>query len=208
MQDARNIPHNMRDKMRSLDTNIKADFIQKDKLESTTPHSAGASSFTNEGSSRRGRGNEKKEGHDSYDSKGSRSRSRSRGFTFRGNSSSPSKKPRPESGSSHRRPKSADFTAPNGLSKILTPNASTTSLAATAHRDTATDPSDFVHYLKEIQKPEIIEVGKIHKLRILLRNETISWVDDFIAEGGMDEIVQLVYRIMKVEWRYVYLCNI
>ncbi|KAL4921668.1 armadillo-type protein [Aspergillus aurantiobrunneus] len=198
--DARNIPHNMRDKMRSLDTNIKADFIQKDKLDAT-PHSAGASTYTAESTGRRGRGKEKKD-HDSYDSKGSRSRSRSRGFTFsRGNSSSPTKKPRPESGSSHRRPKSADFTTPNALSKILTPNASTTSLAATAHRDTATDPSDFVHYLKEIQKPEIIEVGKIHKLRILLRNETISWVDNFIAEGGMDEIVQLVYRIMKVEWR-------
>ncbi|KAL4808417.1 armadillo-type protein [Aspergillus unguis] len=199
--DARNIPHNLRDKMRSLDTNIKADFIQKDKLDSTTPHSAGAASAT-ESTGRRGRGKEKKE-HDSYDSKGSRSRSRSRGFTFsRGNSSSPTKKPRPESGSSfHRRPKSVDLSTPNGLSKILTPNASTTSLAATAHRDTATDPSDFVHYLKEIQKPEMVEVGKIHKLRILLRNETISWVDSFIAEGGMDEIVQLVYRIMKVEWR-------
>ncbi|KAL4788188.1 armadillo-type protein [Aspergillus varians] len=197
--DARNIPHNMRDKMRSLDTNIKADFIQKDKLESTTPHSA--SGANNESTGRRGRGKEKKEDCDSYDGKGSRSRSRSRGFTFRGNSSSPSKKPRPESGSSHRRPKSAEFTTPNGLSKILTPNASTTSLAATVHCDTATDPSDFVHYLKEIQKPEIIEVGKIHKLRILLRNETISWVDSFIDEGGMDEIVQLVYRIMKVEWR-------
>ncbi|KAL4865853.1 hypothetical protein BDV12DRAFT_173806 [Aspergillus spectabilis] len=197
--DARNIPHNMRDKMRSLDTNIKADFIQKDKNECATPHSGG-STYATESTGRRGRGKEKKDDRDSYDSKGSRSRSRSRGFTFKGNSSSPSKKSRPESGSSHRRPKSADFSTP-GLSKILTPSTSTTSLAATAHRDTATDPSDFVHYLKEIQKPEIIEVGKIHKLRILLRNETVSWVDSFIAEGGMDEIVQLVYRIMKVEWR-------
>ncbi|KAL2814705.1 armadillo-type protein [Aspergillus cavernicola] len=200
--DARNIPHNMRDKMRSLDTNIKADFIQKDKNETTTPHSASATTYATESTGRRGRGNETKDDHDSYDRKGSRSRSRSRGFSFsRGNSSSPSKKQRPESGSSHRRPKSADFSAPNGLSKILTPSASTTSLAATACRDTATDPSDFVHYLKEIQKPEMMEVGKIHKLRILLRNETISWVDSFIAEGGMDEIVQLIYRIMKVEWR-------
>ncbi|KAL2866631.1 uncharacterized protein BJX67DRAFT_355355 [Aspergillus lucknowensis] len=200
--DARNIPHNMRDKMRSLDTNIKADFIEKDKIESAASHSTGVSSYATESASRRGRGKEKKEDHEGHDSKGSRSRSRSRGFTFsRGNSSSPSKKSRPESGISHRRPKSADFTTPNGLSKILSPSTSTTSLAATAHRDTATDPSDFVHYLKEIQKPEIIEVGKIHKLRILLRNETVSWVDSFIAEGGMDEMVQLVYRIMKVEWR-------
>jgi hypothetical protein len=49
----------------------------------------------------------------------------------------------------------------------------------------------------------MIEIGKMHKLRILLRNETVSWVDTFIADGGMDEIVQLIYRIMKVEWRCV-----
>ncbi|KAL4948897.1 armadillo-type protein [Aspergillus filifer] len=198
--DARNIPHNMRDKMRSLDTNIKADFIQKDKLDAA-PHSAGGSSYASDSNGRRGRGKDKKEERENRDGK-SRSRSRSRGFTFsRGNSSSPVKK-RPESGSSfHRRPKSMDMGTTNGLSKIMTPNASTTSLSATARRDTAADPSDFVHYLKEIQKPEIIEVGKIHKLRILLRNETVSWVDDFIAQGGMDEIVQLIYRIKKVEWR-------
>ncbi|KAI9373835.1 GTPase binding protein Rid1 [Aspergillus egyptiacus] len=198
--DARNIPHNMRDKMRSLDTNIKADFIQKDRNDSATSHSPGASTHTTESTGRRGRGKEKKGDRDSYDSKGSRSRSRSRGFSFRGNSSSPQKKQRPESGSFYRRPKSAEFSAP-GLSRLLTPSTSTTSLAATARHDTAADPSDFVHYLKEIQKPEMIEVGKIHKLRLLLRNETISWVDNFISEGGMDEIIQLLYRIMKVEWR-------
>ncbi|KAJ5596547.1 Diaphanous GTPase-binding [Penicillium hetheringtonii] len=137
--DARNIPHNMRDKMRSLDTNIKADFIQKDKTENGPPHSAGT------GDSRRGRGNETKDSQD--------------------------------------------------------PAGSTASLTDAAAVDTAADPSDFVHYLREIQKPEMIEVGKIHKLRLLLRNETVAWVNGFITEGGMDEIVQLVYRIMKMEWR-------
>ncbi|RAH71562.1 uncharacterized protein BO66DRAFT_371423 [Aspergillus aculeatinus CBS 121060] len=194
--DARNIPHNMRDKMRSLDTNIKADFILKDRTENATPHTA--SSGANDSTGRRGRRKEHKEERQNYDSKGSRSRSRSRGFSFSKGSSSPKK--RPDSGSFYRRPKSADYSLPAGFSKLLTPNASTTSLSATA-RDTATDPSDFVHYLREIQKPEMVEIGKIHKLRILLRNETVSWVDAFIADGGMDEIVQLLYRIMKVEWR-------
>ncbi|PYH88586.1 hypothetical protein BO71DRAFT_403726 [Aspergillus ellipticus CBS 707.79] len=194
--DARNIPHNMRDKMRSLDTNIKAEFIQKDRAENT-PHSAGASGTDSTG--RRGRRKEPKEDRQSQDGKGSRSRSRSRGFSFSKGSSSP-KKQRPDSGSFYRRPKSADFSQPAGFSKIGTPSASTTSLSATAC-DTAADPSDFVHYLREIQKPEMVEIGKMHKLRILLRNETVSWVDTFIADGGMDEIVQLLYRIMKVEWR-------
>lgn len=194
--DARNIPHNMREKMRSLDTNIKADFIQKDKAESA--HSTSASVHTNDSTGRRGRRKEQKEERQPQDSKGSQSRSRSRGFSF-SKGSSPTKK-RPESGSSYRRPKSADFSQP-GLSKLLTPSTSTTSLSATACQDTAADPSDFVHYLREIQKPEMIEIGKIHKLRLLLRNETVSWVDTFITDGGMDEIVQLLYRIMKVEWR-------
>lgn len=182
--------------MRSLDTNIKADFIQKDKAESNTPHSASTSVYTNDSTGRQGRGKEQKADRQARDEKDSRSRSRSRGFSFSKGTSSP-KKQRPDSFSSHRRPKSVDLSQPTGIYKIMTPTASTTSLS----RDTAADPSDFVHYLKEIQKPEMIEVGKIHKLRILLRNETVSWVDTFIADGGMDEIVGLLYRIMKVEWR-------
>lgn len=57
--------------------------------------------------------------------------------------------------------------------------------------------------MKEVQKPEIVEVGKLHKLRILLRNETVTWVEFFISVGGMDELVKLLYRILKVEWRLV-----
>lgn len=194
--DARNIPHNMRDKMRSLDTNIKADFIQKDRTENGTPHSAGTSD------SRRGRGKESKDDRRSDDRKSSRSRSRSRGFTFGRGSSSPSKKARPESGT-YSRPRSVDLSQPVGVYTALSAAGSTASLHEAAAVDTAADPSDFVHYLREIQKPEMVEVGKIHKLRLLLRNETVAWVDGFIAEGGMDEIVQLIYRIMKMEWRYV-----
>jgi hypothetical protein len=87
----------------------------------------------------------------------------------------------------------------------MLPGASTsaTSLQTTAHTDTAADPADFIHYMREVQKPELVEVGKLHKLRLLLRNETVAWVDSFIADGGMDEVIQLLYRIMKVEWRYV-----
>lgn len=185
--------------MRSLDTNIKADFIQKDRTD-PTPHSAN-SSMSNNDSSRRGRGKEQKEDR-SREGK-SRSRSRSRGFSFT-KGSSPTKKQRPESGTFHRRPKSIELAQPINLSRVLSPSASTTSLSGAAAVDTAADPSDFVHYLREIQKPEMVDVGKLHKLRILLRNETVSWVDDFLAEGGMDEVVQLLYRIMKIEWRYVF----
>jgi hypothetical protein len=95
-----------------------------------------------------------------------------------------------------------DLSQPVGVYTTLSANVSTISLADAAAVDTAADPSDFVHYLREIQKPEMVEVGKMHKLRLLLRNETVQWVNDFITEGGMDEIVQLLYRIMKMTWRY------
>jgi len=67
--------------------------------------------------------------------------------------------------------------------------------------DSATTPGDFIHYLREVQKPELVEVSKIHKLRILLRNESISWTDHFVTKGGMNELIQLFYRIAKIEWR-------
>jgi hypothetical protein len=62
-------------------------------------------------------------------------------------------------------------------------------------------PEDFVSYLRTEQKLVKIEVAKIHKLRQLLRNETVSWVEAFIKLGGMNEIVDLLHRIMQIEWR-------
>ncbi|KAH9842253.1 Diaphanous GTPase-binding Domain [Teratosphaeria destructans] len=62
-------------------------------------------------------------------------------------------------------------------------------------------PHDYISYLKKNQDPTTIEVGRLHKLRILLRNETVAWVDSFISLGGMTEIVGLLHRTMKVEWR-------
>jgi len=41
----------------------------------------------------------------------------------------------------------------------------------------------------------------LHKLRLLLRNETVEWVDNFIKDGGMTELVGLLHRIMEMEWR-------
>lgn len=62
-------------------------------------------------------------------------------------------------------------------------------------------PADFVNYLRTVQAPEKVEVGKLHKLRLILRNETVDWIEDFIGQGGMEEVVGLLHRIMAVEWR-------
>lgn len=62
-------------------------------------------------------------------------------------------------------------------------------------------PGDFVQYLRTVQQPEQVEVGKLHKLRLLLRNETVAWTEEFIEQGGMEETVGLLHRILAIEWR-------
>lgn len=197
--------------MRSLDTNIKADFIKKDKsglgsasstegllLKSSRP-SAGKRSQTDDATT-----------HytgEFVDETGStespkKPRPRSRTFTFSKSGQSPSKKQKSERPASHHRTKSGG----------LTPSASSTSLASDgaaqgsaffSRANKPTVPEDYIKYLKEVQAPDLVEVGKIHKLRQLLRNETVGWVDTFIMQGGMTELVELLYRIIKVEWRCV-----
>lgn len=191
--------------MRSLDNNIKADFIKKDKFSSGSASStdcllvqcsrpsAGKRSQTDDATT-----------HVSGESVDTESpkkpRPRSRTFTFSKNGQSPSKKQKSERPASHQRTKSGG----------LTPSVSSTSLAS----DGATQgsrffskasvpavPEDYIKYLKDVQSPDLVEVGKIHKLRQLLRNETVGWIDTFIMQGGMTELVELLYRIIKREWR-------
>ena len=197
--------------MRSLDTNIKADFIKKDKngsgsasstegllLKSSRP-TAGKRSQTDVATT-----HDTGEFVDPTDSTQSpkKPRPRSRTFTFSRSGQSPSKKQKSERPASHQRNKSGG----------LTPSASSTSLASDGATQGSTFfsrankpalPEDYIKYLKQVRAPDLVEVGKIHKLRQLLRNETVGWVDEFIIQGGMAELVELLYRIIKVEWRFV-----
>ena len=197
--------------MRSLDTNIKADFIKKDKtgcgsasssegllLTSTRP-TAGKRSQTDVATT-----HDTGEFVDPTDSTQSpkKPRPRSRTFTFSKSGQSPSKKQKSERPASHQRNKSGG----------LTPSASSTSLASDGAMQGSTFfsrankpalPEDYIKYLRQVQAPGSVEVGKIHKLRQLLRNETVGWVDDFIMQGGMTELLGLLYRTIKVEWRFV-----
>jgi hypothetical protein len=65
----------------------------------------------------------------------------------------------------------------------------------------AVKADEFIAYLKNTPKPQDVEIGKLHKLRLLIRNETVDWVDNFIHDGGMTELVGLLHRIMEIEWR-------
>jgi hypothetical protein len=199
MLDRRNIPENQRYKMRNLNNTIKTEFIRQDWAEMQAAKAE--RSGTNDSAKSNGNTDPNSaiaDGSDCEDVKQKKSRGKS--FTFsRGKkgSGSPTKKPKgdgtlgrhfrsksTESVASER-PSSSGSTGPGLLAKIK------------LHQG----PGDYVSYLRKVQRPESVEVGKLHKLRLLLRNETVSWIEEFIQQGGMKEIVGLLNRIMEVEWR-------
>jgi len=206
--DSLNVPLNMRDTMRSLKPEVKAGLIKGERIGSGSSVSSIASDLNNLRPSARsptkeGSSQSPNDSEDRKENKRSRSRPRSRIFTLtKREDSSPTKKQKSEESTRSRsktRPKSVDMsTSRPGSSRSM---QSSSSLASLASPDSAASPSDFIHYLREVQRPELVEVGKMHKLRILLRNESVVWTNAFVKKGGMDEVVQLLYRIIRVEWR-------
>ncbi|KAJ9151243.1 GTPase-binding protein rid1 [Pleurostoma richardsiae] len=194
--DRRNIPENQRYKMRHLTDTVKMEFIRQDWAEAraskaerpNTNDSDTSMDGVSTGGSER----------DATKSKHSRGRSLTLGKNSFKSSSSPTKKQKKESTlGRHFRTKSTESIASDK------PDSSTSSLSngILAKVTGQQVPGDFVSYLRKVQKPELVEVGKLHKLRLLLRNERVSWAEDFIRQGGMKEIVDLLHRIMDVEWR-------
>ena len=206
--DSLNVPLNMRDTMRNLKPEVKAGLIKGERIGSGSSVTSLASNWngirpTARSPTKEGSSQSPADSDDRKENKRSRSRPRSRVFTLtKREDSSPTKKQKSECSTRSRsksRPKSVDLsTSRPGSSRSMQSSSSFTSLTSP---ESAASPSDFIHYLREVQKPELVEMGKMHKLRILLRNESVMWTDAFIKKGGMDEIVQLLYRIVKVEWR-------
>lgn len=196
MLDRRNIPEHQRGKMRNLAMSMKKDFVKQDWAEIAAakngrPGTNGSDSSADATSGTQAVPEVKAK------------RPRSRTFTLsRGSSKepqSPTKKKPEGTFGKHSRTKSTE--SGNGGSKSLTATgvAAAQSIIAKAKGQ---QPDDFVSYLRKVQKPELVEVGRLHKLRLLLRNETVAWTDEFIGQGGMEEIVGLLHRTMEVEWRY------
>ncbi|KAK5735078.1 hypothetical protein LTR17_008414 [Elasticomyces elasticus] len=206
---SRQIPEPMRQKMRSLTLRVKADFIKQDQGSKTTTSSPegslnagvadGLRSLGKRDSpeDRRGRDEEEKE----KATKRSRSRPRSRTFTFSksdkragGGDAAPAK----ERSKSKSRPTSVYVPADGPAT--TTSKSPFSSLGRNRPAATAL-PADYIQHLRSQTDPTKLEVGRLHKLRILLRNETVAWVDSFLSLGGMTEIVGLLHRIMALEWR-------
>lgn len=203
MLNRRNIPEGQRYKMRNLHDTIKMEFIRQDWAEGQSKSDRpgtndGSDTSTNAGDD------------DSKNKKTSRGRtltlSRATSKDKDGKDkppSSPSKKSKGESTlGRHFRSKSTDsVVSADGGRPASSSSASNIASGFLAKVKLQQGPLDYVAYLRKVQKPELVEVGKLHKLRLLLRNETVAWAEEFIREGGMKEIVGLLHRIMDVEWR-------
>ncbi|RBR24066.1 uncharacterized protein FIESC28_03179 [Fusarium coffeatum] len=195
MLDRRNIPENQRYKMRNLSDTIKMEFIRQDWAESQGSRSDRPCSTDSANSGlimEAATQNEEKQ-------KRSRGKSfnLSRGRKESKEPSSPIKKSKGEGTlGRHFRSKSTDSVVSEAPSTSSISNSGILSKIKLNQ-----GPADYVAYLRKVQKPQLVEVGKVHKLRLLLRNETVAWIEDFIQQGGMKEIVDLLNRIMEVEWR-------
>lgn len=206
--------------MRTLNTTIKVDFIRKEQsvsgsVSSTESRTSGSS---RDASRKRPIAVEQstvdsntcqadEDSGDKTDTEGSpkkrRSRPRSRTFTFSKGESSPKKEKseRPKSrGRSKSRNRAAE--ASEDMGRPQTPEGRSRSFSFGRTPKPAV-PEDFLSYLRKTPKPQEVEVGRLQKLRQLLRNETVVWVDAFIGQGGMTEVIALLDRILKVEWRSV-----
>ena len=186
--------------MRSLNTKIKADFIRKETSVSGSASSSDglASHFMDAFQDNRPKTGERSRTEDeSKTSEGvdkieSPKKARPRSLTFtRSKESVPTRKAGPVS---HSRTKSSDNIS-GGAAPVL-------SFVSRVPKPAV--PEDYISYLHKVQKPQLIEVARIQKLRQLLRNEAVSWVDAFITQGGMAGVVNLLYRIIEVEWRCVF----
>ncbi|CAG8952626.1 hypothetical protein HYFRA_00009733 [Hymenoscyphus fraxineus] len=194
MLDRRNIPENMRGKMRSLTIKMKRDFVKQDWAE--TAAAKNGRPGTN------GSNSSAEPTTDTHEVEVKSKRPRSRTFTLsrassKESSSGPKSKKPEESFKRHSRMKSSDSTKVDSKA-LTTAGAVAQTLIAKAKGQT---PEDFVTYLRKTRQPEKVEVGRLHKLRLLLRNETVAWTDDFVGQGGMAEMVGLLHRTMEVEWR-------
>ncbi|KAF2753921.1 hypothetical protein EJ05DRAFT_541485 [Pseudovirgaria hyperparasitica] len=210
--ESRNVPDVVRSRMRTLADRVKIDFIMKHKTESSGPTRASPSgsaemmgslpncsdvSSTGRSTNSQKLDDEKhRNGSDVSPSK--KGRPRSRTFTFN-KGDSPTKKPKSEETNATKSDKPHTI-AKSPSSRSLSSVTSVKSSSSSKSTKTAV-PEDFVNYLRKTTKPQEVEVGKLHKLRLLLRNETVAWVDSFISQGGMGDVVGLIDRILELEWR-------
>lgn len=210
--ESRNIPTHQRAQMRTLKLEVKADFVRTHKLDTPQSMSRAGSAHSSiddtnapkstkptlTRSAKHDSSVEEKVSLDPTISANSikRERPRSRTFTF-SKGDSPTKKQKAEAIANEKKTSKANPIPKSPSTRSLVSNGSQRS----SKGPKTVTPDEFIAYMRKTTKPQEVEVGKLHKLRLLLRNETVEWVDTFMQEGGMMELVSLLHRIMEVEWR-------
>lgn len=177
--------------MRTLTLHVKADFVRQDETTRTCSPDKQIADKQFADCEKRYDLTPSKIETDSTISDQRSSRPRSRTFTFTKGDVSPGKRLR-----SAIRPQSINGNVPKRDASRSPEKRSGSSSSAPKN-----NPIEFVRYLKSAIDPTKAEVGRIHKLRLILRNETVAWVDDFIRLGGMTETIEFLRRIMQMQWR-------
>ncbi|POS83498.1 hypothetical protein EPUL_004800 [Erysiphe pulchra] len=193
--DRRNIPDHQRGKMRCLAMSMKKDFIKQDWAEIAALENRKQDKTSSDAD----RSFISTETTDTTEVKSKRPRSRT--FTLSRNVGiNISTKNTKLEATTMKNLKKKSTESLNGGIKIFSGSGAITAQNIIAKAKGQT-PDDFVSYMIRVPKPEKVEVGRLHKLRLLLRNETVAWTDNFIRQGGMEEIVNLLHRTIAIEWR-------
>ncbi|KAJ8114806.1 hypothetical protein OPT61_g3401 [Boeremia exigua] len=206
--ESRNIPTHQRAAMRTLKIEVKADFVRTHKLDTPRLSTASIPSL--------GEGEEKAKLQPPKSTKSRNDSAQEEVLTLQASKADGTKRERPtsktftfnRSNSPTKKQRATELGATTKHTSPIPKSPSTRSLVSDAASNRSVSNSsktvkstEFINYLKKNPKPQDVEVGKLHKLRLLLRNETVEWVDTFIQDGGMLELVALLHRIMEIEWR-------
>ncbi|KAF3916541.1 hypothetical protein ABW20_dc0102059 [Dactylellina cionopaga] len=67
----------------------------------------------------------------------------------------------------------------------------------------ANSPSDFVEYLAGVNSYTDVELGWLRRLKRMLRNERLVWVETFFKDNGLSLLVDLIKNIYGLEYHDV-----
>ncbi|TDL25630.1 hypothetical protein BD410DRAFT_784664 [Rickenella mellea] len=109
----------------------------------------------------------------------------------------------PQSFTHHLRGSSLDI--PRSTSQLYLPlNSKTESIGGKSHKDKAANKdlsaTKFCNLLAGTSSTQL-DVETVKKLRLLIRNESASWTDEFFRQGGYAALLTRLNEILEVEWR-------
>lgn len=197
----RNIPDAVKEQMRKLQPALKADFVRKAGVRGDSRPGSAEMAHPTMVAQRSGRPEPTpRPPESSKPKKAPRPKSWTLGFTRSAESKAQAIRGSDKGSSGDSNPMPLKSTMDKGTSDLQSIEKLGVGIIGKSRKVL---PGEFVSYLSQKGSLASIEVGRLHKLRVLLRNESVEWVDEFMHLEGMDKLIKLLYRVTKVEWRYV-----